>query len=191
MLILPNSCFLHIPKTGGTWVTRAIEKSGIPTYDIRIDGDPHIGLGHVLCRDRFRFAFIRHPLGLYRSYWQFKMTYGWDERNPLDQSCHSDHFHTFVEQVLDRFPGFITTSLVGFLGEDYEQVDFIGKYENLVDDLIKALRMAGEVFDEAGIRALAPCNVSNKEKYPAEFTPGLEQRIRESEQRILDKFGYA
>jgi hypothetical protein len=118
------------------------------------------------------------------------MTYGWDERNPLDQRCRSEHFHNFVEQVLELFPGFITTSLVEFLGENYDQIDYVGKYENLVDDLIHALRMAGEVFDENSIRALAPCNVSNKEKYPAEFTPELEQHIRESELTIMQRFDY-
>jgi hypothetical protein len=165
-------------------------KSGIPANDFRINGDPHIGFRGCPCPDHFRFAFVRHPLDLYRSYWQFKMTYGWDDKNVMDQACCSEHFQTFVTCILERFPGIVSNSLDEFFGENYDQVNFVGKYENLVDDLIFVLRIAGETYSEECIRKLPPCNVSDKTKYPAAFTPMLVRRIMISEQRMIERFGY-
>jgi len=56
MLILPNSCFLHVAKTGGSWVKRAIIASGIEYEEYSIDGNPHIGLSECPVKDKFIFC---------------------------------------------------------------------------------------------------------------------------------------
>lgn len=190
MLILPKSCFFHVPKTGGTWVKKAIIAAGIPCREFSVSGDTHIGLKHCPCPEKFKFAFVRHPLGLYRSYWQFKMTYGWDEKNQLDMTCRSDSFHQFLGNVLARFPGVYGRSLVDFVGDEQHEIEFVGKYENLVDDLVFALKSAEEAFDEQVIRSLPPSNVSNKEKFPAEYTEALEAAIMETEAEMVRRFAY-
>ena len=53
--------------------------------------------------------------------------------------CRSDSFHKFVRDVLDKFTGVYSKSLIDFVGETNDEIEFIGKYENLVDDLIFAL----------------------------------------------------
>ena len=123
MLILPNACFLHVPKTGGSWVKKAIAAAGIECQDYRLAGDPHIGLQDCPCPEKFKFAFVRHPVDLYRSYWQFKMTNGWDEKNPLDQSCQSDDFHQFTRDVLN---------ILGFRifdSENFSATDLLSLYK--------------------------------------------------------------
>ncbi len=190
MLILPRSCFLHVPKTGGSWVKKAIEAAGIDCKPFSPGGNHHPGLGECPCPDKFKFAFVRHPLGLYRSYWQYKMTYGWDLHNVIDQRCRSDDFHTFVASVLTQMPGIYGQSLLEFVGSEVHPIDFIGKYENLVEDLIRALQLAGEQFDAAAIRALPPYNVSDKRSFPANFTPELEAAVLQSEADVLRRFGY-
>ena len=81
-LILPKSIFVHIPKTGGTWVRRAIEASmGIEKDSSEIEisraekwgekahatiGDIKRELGESL-EDRFIFSFVRKPLDLLKS----------------------------------------------------------------------------------------------------------------------------
>lgn len=190
MLILQNSCFLHIPKTGGSWVKKAIIGSGINCKDYRIDGDPHIGLEHCPCPEKFKFAFIRHPVDLYRSYWQFKMTCGWDPKNQLDMECQSDNFHKFINNVIDNYPGIFGKSLIDFTGEINNEIEFVGKYENLVEDLILALKYAGETFDEDFIRTLPPYNVSNRLKFPAEYTYQLECKVRKAEMMVIRRFKY-
>jgi len=56
MLILPRSCFLHVPKTGGSWVKAAIAAAGIPFEEFTVEGDVHADLSYCPCPDRFKFA---------------------------------------------------------------------------------------------------------------------------------------
>ena len=188
MLILPNSCFLHVPKTGGSWVRKAIIASGIRCQEYQVNGDFHIGLAQCPCPDKFKFAFVRHPLDLYRSYWQYKMSYGWDPKNQMDMACRSDNFHQFVCHVLDKYPGVYGKSLIEIIGENGNEIEFIGKYENLVEDLITALNRAGEVFDEHAIRTFPPFNVSDKVKFPADYTELLKNRVIEAEMMVMNRF---
>lgn len=190
MLILPNSVFLHVPKTGGSWVKKAIIASGIECEDFRIDGDPHIGLAQCPAPEKFKFAFVRHPVQLYRSYWQFKMMVGWDPKNVVDNNCQSTNFHEFIHNVIEQYPGVLGKNLIDFTGPEDNEIDFIGKYENLVEDLISALTLANEVFDEHSIRNLPPYNVSDKKRYPAELTQQLEDEIRRVEKDVIRRFGY-
>ncbi len=156
MLILPKSCFLHVAKTGGSWVKKAIIASGIEYEDYRIDGNPHVGLSECPVPNKFKFAFVRHPVDLYRSYWQFKMTNEWDVKNQLDMECKSDDFNGFIRNVLDKYPGCFGDSLISFVGDGENEIEFVGKYENLVEDLIAALKAAGEVLNEDTISNLPP-----------------------------------
>ncbi len=190
MLILPNSCFLHVPKTGGSWVIKAIIASGIKCEDYRIEGNPHIGLAYCPCPDKFKFAFVRHPVQLYQSYWQFKMGIGWDPKNSLDSNCRSDCFHQFIRNVLAKYPGVFGNSLNDFVGEEGNEIEFIGKYEHLVEDLIRALRLAGESFDEEAVRNTPPYNVSSKSRFPVEYADELEKAIRYTENKVIKRFGY-
>lgn len=191
MLILPHSCFLHVPKTGGTWVKRAILAAGVPAREYSIDGYTHLGLADCPQPGLFRFAFVRNPLGLYRSYWQFKMTVGWDAANELDQRCRSEDFASFVTAVLQHFPGIYARTLRDFVGPPEAPIEFIGRFEHLVEDLVTALTLAGEHFDAEAIRTLPPYNVSDKRKAPAIWTDRLEAAVRTAEAEVFERFGYA
>lgn len=190
MLILPKSCFLHVPKTGGSWVKKAIISAGVSCRDYTISGNPHIGLKDCPGPEKFKFAFVRHPVDLYRSYWQYKMTNGWDFKNQMDQECQTDNFHQFVRNLLEKFPGIYSHSLIEMVGEKNNEIEFIGKYENLVDDLIFALKSAGEAFDERVVRALSPVNVSDKARFPAVYTDQLEAGVKKAEVRMMKRFNY-
>lgn len=191
MLILPHSCFLHVPKTGGSWVKKAVFAAGIPAREHAIDGYTHLGLADCPEPGKFRFAFVRNPLALYRSYWQFKMTTGWDPHNELDLRCRADDFETFVRAVLAAYPGIYARTLVEFVGPPEAPIEFVGRYECLVEDLVKALTLAGESFDAGAIRTLPPYNVSDKQKAPASYTAELEAAVRQAEAAVFERFGYA
>ncbi|MGA0805740.1 MAG: hypothetical protein ACO3PV_04395 [Pseudohongiellaceae bacterium] len=190
MLILPRSCFLHVPKTGGSWVKQAILAAGIPAREHSRNGDTHLGLADCPDDCSFRFAFVRNPLGLYRSYWQFKQTVGWDPENELDRKCRADDFTRFVTKVLLAFPGVYARSLRDYVGPPETPIEFIGRFENLVEDLVRALTLAGETFAADAIRGLPPSNVSDKQKAPAQFTPELEAAVRAAEAEVFERFGY-
>jgi hypothetical protein len=190
MLILPRSCFLHVPKTGGIWVREAINVSGVAFEECAID-HIHIGLKDCPCPEKYKFAFVRHPLDRYRSYWQYKMGAGWGIHNSFDRDCCSADFHDFIRKVLEKHPGICGRDYTQYVGPPENEIEFIGKYENLVEDLIQALRNAGEQFDEQAIRSLPPKNVSNRARFAATYAKDLEEALKEAEQETILRFNYA
>ena len=191
MLILQNACFIHVPKTGGRWVRQALLNAGVSFEDFQLHNTPHVNLQDCPVPCRFKFAFVRHPLTMYRSYWQFKMTYGWDDNNYFDRDCQSGQFHDFVHKVLTQHPGAYGRRLDEMVGKPDREIEYIGRFENLVEDLITALQRAGEDFDAERIRNTPPCNVSNKLRFPADYSAALESQIRETEHYALTRFHYA
>ncbi len=78
------------------------------------------------------------------------------------------------------------------------KMNFIGKTENLYEDLFTALKNAGEVFDEKQFHYLA--NVenqkdsltkwSNKQQYDRTISEESKYIIYNTEKYIFDKFDY-
>jgi hypothetical protein len=190
MLMLPNSCFLHIPKTGGTWASRAIAASGIECEEYVADGTPHVNLANCPCPEKFKIAFVRHPLQFYQSFWRHKMKEGWDWNNVEERECHSDDFQVFVRNAVEKYPGFCGYYYECFVGPVGAEIEFIGRQENLVNDLVEALKQAGEDFDEDVVRNYPPQNVGDRANFDANYTPELEEAVRRSEWPAIRRFGY-
>lgn len=202
-LLLPKSLFIHIPKTGGSWVRKAIRRAGILTDEIiptaMIGEDWHAMMGHASplqlhIGDRFRFAFVRHPLSFYQSYWCFKMRTGWTTESAFDVQHSSEDFATFVRSVLKANPwGWLTLMYTRMLGEHFDAVEYIGRTERLADDLVCALTLAGEAFDEEALRATPPENVAAQSPEWQEkcaYDDALRAEVCSVEYRILQHFGY-
>ena len=75
--------FLHIPRTGGTWVKKAINLLEIPVtnYNVRFQiyiAKKHGLLAHIRRPFRARidstFCFVRHPITFYESVWKYIIT---------------------------------------------------------------------------------------------------------------------
>ena len=166
-----KSVFYHTPRTGGISVKEAIRLSGI-NYDRTKHSQvknrlkmytEHATPDGTIAEDKdglFSFCFVRHPIDWYKSFWSFRVAKGHVQiRNPLDYYCWDTIFERFVANALDYYPdGYVTELYKLFVGENLDKVDFIGKQENLVNDLILALNMAGEEFDEDVIRNLKKYN---------------------------------
>ena len=192
MLIFENAVFLHVPKTGGTWVKTAVTNAGIPFEEYIVDDDIHGDLSYCPHRDRFIFAFVREPLSLYQAYWRFKIMAGWDHRNPFDLDCAAPTFDRFVENVLQLEPAWCSRMFEDYVGRTpADEINFVGRYESLGDDLVRALGMIGSSFDERTIRMTPPVNISNVNHELTRWTPELAARVRSSEQRAILRFGYA
>jgi hypothetical protein len=200
-LLLPHSIFFHIPKTGGTWVREAVRAAGIPANEVfgelgSVEIDRY-GLFHAKPRElkvqgQFTFAFIRHPLSLYQSHWAYKCRLGPDYYNDFDRQCMSEDFGEFVRNAVKMGP-WVSSEMREYLGYDAKMVDFIGKQERLADDLVEALRRAGESFDEAALRSVPRVNESSalrQWKDRCVYTPELRTLVCENEYWMLDVLGY-
>lgn len=165
--------FYHIPKTGGRWVLGAMKMGGVlgVRRALRIPGVHPLGLRrhHAVpdavtdeCKkNHFQFCFVRRPYEWYRSFWCYRVhTQHPDPNFSLDEFWDKD-FESFLKNVLEGCPGFLTQVYQCFVGSDNTRMNFVGRQENLGNDLVKALALAGETgIDEKRLRRLKPMNVS-------------------------------
>lgn len=196
--------FYHIPKTGGRWVLTAMQRAGVPGIGRapRIRGIYPFGLSRHHAtplaisdehkKDRFQFCFVRRPVEWYRSFWCYRVqSQHLDPNFPLDK-CWAEEYEPFLENVLTAYPdGFVTQIYKCYVGADNTWMDFVGRQENLVDDLVTALNLAGETIDEKRLRRLKPMNVSAGIPQFADraiASPSMVERIESTERWVLDTF---
>jgi len=148
------------------------------------------------------FTFVRNPLSWYESWFNYmsQETRDWchfgEEGNPADwhpnsvlNGLGSRDFGTFVRNVLKKRPGYVTELLFSYTPPE---VSFVGRQENLRDDLIRALRQAGERFDESKISRSEKIGVSKPMKgIEVEWTEDLATAVAALEWPSLVRYGYA
>lgn len=200
--------FYCVPKTGSTWVLAAMHRAGIiPISRVREIRDIcPLGLKakHSIPiatppgeRRRFEFCFVRHPIDWYRSFWCYKKFAGQTEKGrkvrfALDLLW-SDEFNQFCSNVLLAYPaGFVTQLYQWFVGADGKALDFVGRTETLIPDLIRALELAGERdFNKRRLRRLKPMNSTQRYadlRQEAKLTKRVESRLLEAEAWVLETF---
>ncbi len=167
-LITPRLVFLHLPKTGGTWIRAALPRAGIQCRNV---GQYN---GHVIPRARAKrgrlvFTFVRETVSWYGSYWAFKTKRdGWGVRsdpgprqhiNTFDADCRAETFEEFICNVLELWPGHYTRE---YIEPFTAAADVVGRYEHLADDLVQILQRADEPFDEERLRLTHPQRVTGR-----------------------------
>ncbi len=186
--------FFHLPKTGGLWIAEAIEAAGVSTHRPDPLGDqPYSSHGHadlqeVDVGERFSVAFVRHPLEWWRSYWGHRMRTGWRTDHGVDVAAASDDFNEFITRAIAHRPGYLGEMVESFVGSPRPKVDFVGRFEHLVDDACLALRLGGEPFSEPALRAQPRCNASDREGFPALYRRDVARRLAEAEHRTIERF---
>jgi hypothetical protein len=159
------------------------------------EGDRHKYLRLVSRKDRFTFAFVRDPLSWYGSWWQHcrlldpaRRAQAFFVRWPADQFVNLP-FDQYVEASAVRWPGFITRLFRRYVGSPEMPIEFAGQYERLADDLVLALRMAEQNFDEEALRAFPPVNVSAAmPRLTQERSAQLTNRLIEAEPEVYERF---
>lgn len=190
-LMLPKSVFFHVPKTGGMWVRRAIRNAGLPAVELTHSSIPaanlHNRFSQVDAGGKFTFAFVRNPADWYPSFWCYCMSDGWKNEDQLDPYM-SEDFGEFMRRVLRHLPGQLSRRFREYVGPAPGVLDFVGRCESLTEDLVRALRLAGEEFDEEKIRSTPAENVSVRRP---DYAPDLLRAVLESEAEAMIRFGYA
>lgn len=199
-----KSVIYHIPKCAGIWVKEAVRRSGIEYGRCR-SVRAQRGVAHPFGLSRehstpdntahvdglYSFCFVRHPAQWYKSFFAYRYKSGHlDHKFPPDRVWNKD-FNTFVHNVIDEHGDFVTQLYQYFVGSNCDKVDFIGKQESVVYDLITALNNAGETFDEDIIRNARRRNVvasSKKYKSVVVLNKETKKRILKTEQWIMENF---
>lgn len=184
-IILPNSICIRVPRTGSTFVKDCLKDLKLNKGDIGLSHDCHKDLEGIASYDKvpFRFCFERNPLNWYKSYWAYKMTYKWSSKilckaDELDLYCRHGNFNEFIKIIASRYPkGFYRPMM-----EEYKATcTFVGRTENLREDLIEALTLAGEDFNADYIRKYPKRNQSDKKYSKSKIDQGTITLVRKIE----------
>lgn len=188
--------FIHIPKTGGTWATHAMIEARIPLREPEVENPHddyaakgHAQLGDLPDADVFTFAFVRHPLDWWRSFWGHRMREGWIyPEHEIDSRAASEDFDDFIDQVVRNLPGWLGEFYERYVGPPAQPISFIGRFESLADDLEQALALAGVDYDTDALRRSPRRNEGDYETFPAEYRPDLRRRLERAERHAIKRF---
>ena len=142
-------------------------------------------------RGMFTIAFVRHPWNWWKSYWAYKRRTKWDLKNHFDLQCMHNEFEPFLLNVLRLQPGYCSRLFTKFTGPLKQEINFVGRHENLVEDLITVLHRVAEPFDEQALRDTQGENRSNYETFVPTCSNEVRLRIFEAEAEAIRRFGYA
>ena len=182
MFILDRDCaFLHIPKTGGTFVASILDVKG------ESKGHKHLPL---LDRSLTAFCFVRHPVSWYESYWRWLRGFsgrGGDFQNrpghPLGpiSGCWRGDFNETIAKCIEQSPGFLSSMFHTYT----KDCAYVGQQEYLRRDL-------GSILIDLGLPL--PGNILTAPAQnigePAEvrWDEGLKREILNLEWEIVEKY---
>jgi hypothetical protein len=132
---------------------------------------------------RFFFSFVRNPYTWMASFYAHRaQSPKWVEHDWSRKS--------FERWVMCSKKGWVQSHFERFAGPKRHPVDFIGRFENLKDDLWEALERAGEEFTE-DIFDVPPQNVGDpKILAQCEWTEEMRRHVYELNPRAFSRFGY-
>lgn len=177
--------FIHTPKTAGTWISKVL-RAVVPEV-VELRGRCHnrpAQLAHagLIDQNMFSFAFVRHPLTWYWSWWR-----QWDplELPPLSPSpVWRPTFEETIRVILNGPPVW-SRAMVRFT----TGVSRIGYYESLYDDF-------GGILDIIAPRwsaeALNRPRVYTSLQLPIQQLPSsVFHALVRHENSVMQKFGYS
>ena len=164
---------LHVPKTAGTWLCKVLglSHSHKPAF-FRRKREPDWPL-------MWKMSVVRNPWDQAVSYYTFR-------------AYLAERGITFRQWVLDGFPVenswhfYHPLDQLGVLndGADGEEVDWIGRYENLPEVLARAVARG------CSIRPIPHHGASKREPYPAYYDDETIELVRARCQPVIERFGY-
>jgi hypothetical protein len=167
--------FVHIPKTGGCWVRSVLDAIGVSYRhaSAREGYGYHYPPQHCVEKYDAAFAFVRHPLSWYESWWKFQVG-TWKRFTPMKwhpQRCleglDDDDFNSWVTRVMNAQPAYVTRMYEWFLGpppqaygRNLPAVE-IGRTETIREDLQRVLKDLGVASVDLSKISLPRQNVSS------------------------------
>lgn len=205
MLITNKTGFLHIPKTGGIWVRDTLRQTSIYKKEC---GHPHDFYSNIKYNNKHKlkiFCFVRHPVSWFISHWaHWKDNPQRKERNIKKMKAGVDLYQKYSKDFvdflrIDDLKKSINIFCIKYRGwmikfyEDYtKDCDFIGKQENLREDLLFFLQKAGEKLTKKDIELIKNYNKKNiSSSRNTILTKEQIALITESQKEVLKKYNYS
>lgn len=198
MIIGKNTAFIHMPRTGGTWVRCAVresmgkqKESGLPKdYGVRTihhsikDAKPWLG-------ERFTFCSIRNPLTYLQSRWRRRSFPPIEKHYDL---ANSKSFKEFIDVYCDKCPQAILKLYSRFTGYPFDGVirpDMVDRIIRLEDQpwaLIEVLCRNNEIFDINKILKEPPRHTAqhNCKKHGQKYNPNETMYTADQITKIIE-----
>jgi len=134
----------------------------------------------------FRFAFVRHPICWYRSFFSYQQGLLWEPIPYVPLYPPKDiEYVDFLKWVLDNHAGFLGRLYEKYVGSSKNPIEFIGNVRSLRMDLAKALAFTGHRVPWRLIDTIPHINVS-----PEWVMPSVENAIVKAERDLCVRFGF-
>tara|TARA_B100000674_G_scaffold395535_1_gene340008 strand:- start:5155 stop:5826 length:672 start_codon:yes stop_codon:yes gene_type:complete len=185
-----NTIFVHIPKTAGTSIIKAIygdvSKEGhrsIYFYKQVFDKD---------FKDFFTFTFIRNPFDRLYSSYKFLQNGGMNEHDKNAFHKYLSHYTDFEDFVLNGLNSEIIYEIIHFIpqseficnNDGKIMVDFIGRFENLYEDLND---LSEKINKEI---VLEHHNKNNKLDFSKIYTEDMKLKVYNIYKKDVEIFSY-
>lgn len=195
-LVLKKSTFIHIPKCGGTFLNNVVNKLELVYTMYRQPQNGHLYLhqmGNI--EDKYNFTFVRHPYTWWPSFWNWSKR---DRFSFMERKC--PDFDTWIVDYGPFWMGQYTRMIQRYTGEDSlypckAKIHYIGKSENLKNDLLTALLNAKEnikenVYFDIYAAVEADQNLCNRQEYNKQISNTSKNIIYNAEKYVFDRFNY-
>ncbi len=195
MWISDKLIILHIRKTGGEFIRHILSSGGVNGVQrlgpAGAHWDSHTTINKLISdynftlediKKRYIAVFVRHPKTRLQSLWGY---------NRLIIGDFTYDFNEFVELVLTKDKqDLMISDYKKFILDSPVPIDFVGKQENLVDDLITVLENAGETFVKRFILSGHNYKVNDCRNWKdkAIYDPLLLDRLLEIENPVIDEY---
>lgn len=187
-----NAVFIHIPKTGGTTVSKFIfQEFGRDIMKVNGAKPGHIGARWIE-KDMFRFSFVRNPISWWESVWKMCASMkkedfwrmGYQPLGIVAPFWDKD-FNKFMERVIKFTPGFYCEMLTWYLGKDLNGLEFIGRTQYLKADLYTAFEKMGADIDRKKIEKM---KTYGARKQSVKWDRDIENKIIVLEKAYYERF---
>jgi hypothetical protein len=219
MIVTKHFVFLHIPKTGGTFVTELLRKHLPPEWILHDSprGQAHTGYRHIPPEFAHlpAICFVRNPWDWYVSWyewgiqtrreklppsiWSKMFGEGANDFKQTIRNCCTVRFEPdspyrwqelMREQDIDLYSAYYTVVAGGKRGEDRAEV---GRSESLREDLLAFMEKHGVPIDSefgAAVRASPRARTSERSTYQKYYDDELRDLVA-SYCPLVEKFGYS
>jgi hypothetical protein len=208
MLIHDRFVFLHLPKTGGTFIASALKRELPGSLTRGAPGRKHPGWEDIPegLDDRPVLVYVRNPWDWYVSWYHAVLpprfgphgcpkagVNGFDTvvRAACEGLIDPDGGRGAPSQREDFYTARIHRFFGGGLGSDRLVV---GRYESLIEDLDRFLTRVGAPLDSAAlarIRAAAPLNATDHKPYREYYSEQLRDLVGRCCRMPIERFGYS